>query len=63
VGGFIQEFREQQGAPVILCSGYLEEDLALEGIACGQCSFLPKPFSAADLNALVDELLEGRVNG
>lgn len=58
VGEFIRDFRSRQKAPVILCSGYLEEDLALEGIARGQCSFLPKPFSATDLTALVDELLE-----
>lgn len=58
VGHFIREFREAQGAPVILCSGYTEEDLALEGLARGQWSFLPKPFSAADLNELVTQLLE-----
>jgi signal transduction histidine kinase len=57
VGRFIQDFRESQNAPVILCSGYLEEDLALEGVARGQCSFLPKPFSAEDLTKLVAKLL------
>lgn len=57
VGKFIREFREKQRAPVILCSGYLEEDLALEGISKGECSFLPKPFSPEDLTELVESLL------
>lgn len=57
VGKFIQDFREQQRAPVILCSGYLEEDLALEGISKGECSFLPKPFSPEDLTELIESLL------
>jgi DNA-binding NtrC family response regulator len=57
VGRFIQDFRESQNAPVILCSGYLEEDLALEGVARGQCSFLPKPFSAEDLTKHLAKLL------
>lgn len=58
VGRFIHEFRaQQQNAPVILCSGYLEEDLALEGIASGECAFLAKPFSVVELTNLVRELL------
>lgn len=57
VGKFIRDFREKQRAPVILCSGYLEEDLALEGISKGECSFLPKPFSPEDLTELVESLL------
>lgn len=57
VGKFIQDFREKQRAPVIICSGYLEEDLALEGISKGECSFLPKPFSPEDLTELVESLL------
>jgi signal transduction histidine kinase/CheY-like chemotaxis protein len=58
VGAFISEFRARHdGAPVILCSGYLEEELALDGLAQRQCVFLPKPFSASDLTALVSKLL------
>ncbi len=58
VGGFIQEFSYQfRGAPVILCSGYLEEDLALEGVARGKCTFLAKPFSVSELTSLLHTLL------
>lgn len=57
VGKFIRDFREKQRAPVILCSGYVEEDLALEGISKGECSFLPKPFAPDDLIELVETLL------
>jgi CheY-like chemotaxis protein len=57
VGAFIQDFRKQQRSPVILCSGYLEEDLALEGISKGECSFLPKPFLPEELTDLVESLL------
>lgn len=58
VGTFIHEFRaQQQNAPVILCSGYLEEDLALDGIARGECAYLAKPFSPTDLISLIARLL------
>lgn len=58
VGAFIHEFRSQQdGAPVILCSGYLEEDLAIDGIVQGKCAYLAKPFAAAELTELVHRVL------
>ncbi len=58
VGTFIQDFSQQfRRAPVILCSGYLEEDLALQGVARGKCTFLAKPFTVADLTSVVKELL------
>lgn len=58
VGAFIHEFRvRQRGAPVILCSGYLEEDLVLEGIARGEAEYLAKPFSARELAALVERIV------
>lgn len=60
VGTFIRDFRLKQRAPVILCSGYLEEDLALEGISKGECSFLPKPFTPDDLTDLVESVLSDR---
>ena len=62
VGAFIRDFRAKQRAPVILCSGYLEEDLALEGISKGECSFLPKPFTPEDLIELVGSLLSGEAS-
>jgi two-component system, cell cycle sensor histidine kinase and response regulator CckA len=58
VGGFIQEFSSQfRRAPVILCSGYLEEDLALQGVAQGKCAFLAKPFTVHELTQMVRTLL------
>lgn len=58
VGAFIHEFfARQPGASVILCSGYLEEDLSLEGIARGRFAYLGKPFAASELAALVTRLL------
>lgn len=65
VGTFIHEFRAQQNnAPVILCSGYLEEDLALDGIARGDCAYLAKPFSPTELTQLMGRLLpDAKVSG
>lgn len=62
VGAFIHEFRvRQRRAPVILCSGYLEEDLVLQGVARGEAEYLAKPFSAQDLASLVERLVPGGV--
>lgn len=65
VGTFIHEFRAQQNnAPVILCSGYLEEDLALDGIARGDCAYLAKPFSPSELTKLMHKLLpDSKISG
>jgi CheY-like chemotaxis protein len=41
---------------VLLCSGYLREDLLRRGVAAGRYSFLPKPFSARDLVSAVRSL-------
>jgi two-component system, cell cycle sensor histidine kinase and response regulator CckA len=58
VAGFIQEFSIQfRYAPVILVSGFLEEALALHGVARGRCAFLAKPFTVIELTHLVRELL------
>jgi signal transduction histidine kinase/CheY-like chemotaxis protein len=43
-------------ARVLLCSGYLPEDLLRRGVAAGRYAFLPKPFSANDLVSVVRRL-------
>lgn len=42
---------------ILLCSGYLEEDLLRSGVACGRYAFLQKPFTAQGLLASVRELI------
>ncbi len=42
---------------VLVCSGYVKEDLVRRGIALGQYGFLPKPFSAQQLLDSVHGLL------
>ena len=54
IEGFRQLF---PAAPVLICSGYVEEDLIGRGIAEGSMSVLPKPFTADALVAKVSELL------
>jgi len=56
VGEFLEEFRRKMpGAPAIVCSGYVEEDLAIAGISSGRFAFLAKPFEPEDLLRLVRE--------
>jgi two-component system cell cycle sensor histidine kinase/response regulator CckA len=43
-------------ARVLLCSGYLREELLRRGVAAGRYTFLPKPFSAQDLVSAVRRL-------
>jgi signal transduction histidine kinase/CheY-like chemotaxis protein len=42
---------------VLLCSGYLREELLRRGVATGRYSFLPKPFSARELVSAVRGLV------
>lgn len=59
VGELVEEFRARtSGGPVIVCSGYVEEELALSGIASGRVIFLAKPFTPSALTLLVREQLE-----
>jgi signal transduction histidine kinase/CheY-like chemotaxis protein len=41
---------------VLLCSGYVHEDLLRRGVAAGRYAFLQKPFSAQDLLSAVREV-------
>ncbi len=43
---------------ILLCSGYLEEDLLRRGVAAGRYAFLQKPFTAEDLLRSAAALLE-----
>ena len=46
--------------PVLLCSGYVEEDLVRRDLEAGHGAFLEKPFTAAALAQAVRTLLKGR---
>lgn len=57
----IEGFRQlYPRAPVLLCSGHVEEELLMRGIAEGTVAALPKPFTAETLVARVRELLARR---
>ncbi len=56
----IDTFQEKYpNAPVLVCSGYMEEDLVRRDIETGTVSFLAKPFTATALAERVSELLQG----
>jgi CheY-like chemotaxis protein len=44
---------------ILLCSGYLEEDLLRRGVATGRLKLLQKPFTSEELLKSVHELLSG----
>jgi len=57
----IASFRELfPSAPVLVCSGYVDEQLIGRGIAEGTVEALPKPFTAQELVAKVGALLARR---
>jgi signal transduction histidine kinase/CheY-like chemotaxis protein len=52
--------RAEELAPsmrILLCSGYLQEDLLRRNVAAGSYAFLQKPFTASELLASVRELI------
>ena len=55
IDGFQEEF---PSAPVLVCSGHLEEDLVRRDIATGSIAFLQKPFRGSDLVTRVADLLD-----
>lgn len=58
VGPLIQAFRRARpGAPVLVCSGHIENDIVLDGIEHAEIAFLPKPFEPGKLEATVAGLL------
>jgi DNA-binding NtrC family response regulator len=48
---------------VLVCSGYVQEELLRRGIATGRYAFLAKPFTAQELLASVYRALEIDVSG
>lgn len=50
--------RDRPDLPVILTSGYSADELRAAGSLPDDCRFLPKPFTAPELLALVRRLLE-----
>jgi two-component system, cell cycle sensor histidine kinase and response regulator CckA len=57
----IDEFRTfYPRAPVLVCSGHVEEELVRRGIASGELSFLAKPFTPDILLRRVGEMLAPR---
>jgi PAS domain S-box-containing protein len=48
------------GAPVLMISGYTDDAATREGLLTAGQSFLPKPFTPAELAGRVRDLLEGR---
>jgi signal transduction histidine kinase/CheY-like chemotaxis protein len=58
VSGLISAFHQTHpGRPVLVVSGYVEEDLVLEQIDRGSYAFLQKPFEPSSLVRRVSELL------
>ncbi|MBK7401045.1 MAG: response regulator [Myxococcales bacterium] len=50
-------------APVLVCSGFVREELVRRGIRAGEFFFLKKPFEPATLRAAVDEALGAAPQG
>ena len=48
------------GAPILIVSGYVQEELTRRGIEEGRYSFLAKPFSADELLRVVAGLIAKR---
>lgn len=57
----IERFRSKNpSAAVLVCSGHLDEELVARGVKTGALAFLQKPFTPAELQKAVSELLEAR---
>ena len=60
-GDQFDEFRQLfPAAPVLIVTGYVEEELVRRGIEEGRVSVLEKPFTAEALVTRVNELLAPR---
>jgi DNA-binding NtrC family response regulator len=54
----IRAFSERcPDAPVVVCSGYVREDLVQHGIAAGDYDFIAKPFDPDELTELLHDVL------
>lgn len=62
VAELIARFRKRYpGAPVLVCSGHVDEELVAAGIESGDYHFLRKPFAANELLTLLAGLTTGGV--
>ena len=66
LGGFetFEQIRAiQRDVPVVLMSGYSEQDASARFVARGLAGFLQKPFTANELTAKIREVRPGQVSG
>jgi DNA-binding NtrC family response regulator len=58
VSNVIERFRTKNpGAPIIVCSGHIENSVILDGIERKDARFLEKPFSAEAFIGVIEEAL------
>jgi DNA-binding NtrC family response regulator len=50
---------ERPGLPVVVFTGYADNDTAREALGNGAVEFLAKPFTPEELVSLIDRVLEG----
>ncbi len=61
LGKVIAAFEQQSpGAGILICSGYVREELAIKGVESGAYGFLAKPFTRRDLIEKVEATLASR---
>jgi DNA-binding NtrC family response regulator len=54
----LRRFKADQGAPVVLISGFGTLDTAIEAVRAGAFDYISKPFVIADIKRIVDRALE-----
>jgi DNA-binding NtrC family response regulator len=56
----LRRFKAEQGAPVVLISGFGTLETAIEAVRAGAFDYISKPFVIADVKRIVDRALEQR---
>ena len=54
----LRRFKAEQGAPVVLISGFGTLETAIEAVRAGAFDYISKPFVIADVKRIVDRALE-----
>ena len=54
----LRRFKADQGAPVVLISGFGTLETAIEAVRAGAFDYISKPFVIADVKRIVDRALE-----
>ena len=54
----LRRFKADQGAPVVLISGFGTLETAIEAVRAGAFDYISKPFVIADIKRIVDRALE-----